>query len=154
MESHTLTCPADGGRLPAVEGVEVVDGKWRLSVAAHEDLLRAITGVDRGELKLQELATITARLEGYVERGRRVTPASASAAGTASDETVTESGGSDPSTQLRRRLSPVRSGARSRTRDSDSEQQPSSERDDIERVHELSRFFRAALDGRRDAAAV
>jgi hypothetical protein len=41
--------------VPAVEGVEAVNGEWRLTVAAHGELLRTITGVDpREELDLRE----------------------------------------------------------------------------------------------------
>jgi hypothetical protein len=155
MRSRTLKCPADGGGVPAIEGAEAVDGEWRLSVAAHEDLLREITGVNpREELDLQSLATITARLEGYVERKRRETPPSVSTGDAASDETATESGGTDLLTRLRRWLSSVWSLTGSRSRDSDPDRQPSLGTYDVERVYELSRFFRSALAARRAALEV
>lgn len=152
MRSHTLTCPANSGRVPAVEGIEAVDGEWRLAVAAHGDLIRMIAGVDPcGELDLQELATITARLEGYVERKRRVTPPSVSTAGASGDETATESAGTDLLTRLRRWLSSVWNRAGSHPQDSDPGQETTVKQYDVERVYELSRFFRAALDAKRTA---
>ena len=72
---------------PQLDGLEVGDGEWRLSLEAHRDLLRDLTGIDPDEdLTLQELVTIRARLEGYVERTKR--PAEAEAAD--GDERPTE----------------------------------------------------------------
>jgi hypothetical protein len=154
MTSHDLTCPADGDRVPAVDGVRAVDGEWRLSVEPHAALLETITGVvPRDEPDLQELATITARLEGYVERTQRATPPSAAAAGRASDATATQPVGTGLLKRLRQLLSSLWSDSVGQYRESEPERQ-SAEQYDVERVYELSRFFRAALDARRAAVEV
>lgn len=55
-----------------LDGLAVDDEEWRLSLEAHRDLLVELTGVEPdGDLTLQELVTIRARLEGYVERTSR-----------------------------------------------------------------------------------
>lgn len=62
-----------GDRLPPqIEGLEGDEQRWRLSLETHRDLLCDVAGVEpTDELTLQELVTIRARLEGYVEREKR-----------------------------------------------------------------------------------
>jgi hypothetical protein len=72
MTEGTLSCPAHGRSPPPIDGVDRVGDEWHLSVDVYSDMVAGITGVEpSSDLDLQALATITARLEGYVERERR-----------------------------------------------------------------------------------
>jgi hypothetical protein len=154
MRSQSLTCSADGSRVPAAEGVTAVDGKWQLSVATHEDLFRTITGVVPTEdPDLQELATVTARLEGYVERHKRKSSDSETVGENSSTKAPDRSVFSSLVGWLHRLMRPFLSRSGKERVDANSDQSIRPDRYDVETVYELSRFFRAALEAERSAIA-
>ncbi|RKD93669.1 hypothetical protein [Halopiger aswanensis] len=127
-----------------LEGFEVGDGEWRLSLDAHRDLLVDLTGVEPdGDLGLQDLVTIRARLEGYIERTSR--PAKGAAAETV-DEDRNRSAGWIERVLEWLRAAIVRTGGEraDEGRKDDGEVHYSEER-----VRCLAAIFRAAADARR-----
>lgn len=74
MSSDELVapCPPSVHREPPVSGLEREGDVWRLSLAVHRELVRDVTGVEPTDsLDLQDLTTIAARLEGFVEQRKR-----------------------------------------------------------------------------------
>lgn len=154
MEERTLSFrpPADAGPPPAIDGFDVGEEEWQLSLAEHRPLLVDVTGVEpRSDLTLRELATMTARLEGYVEREKRVPkptgPTDASGSNVPGDwlfdsmrALVTT--GFRALGALARRVHPRRGGGAG-SAGSVGEQWS------VERVHELSIAFRAATETRK-----
>lgn len=153
MRPCTVSFRGPAGREPpSVEGLEVVDGRWRLATDVHHELLVDVTGVDpRGGLTLQELATITARLEGYVEAAKRTpepTPATEPRTAILPDHWLV--GPVQRFVTLLRRVLPGRQRRASRSPGTERRAEPEWA---VERVHKLSKVFRAATDARRQTIA-
>lgn len=154
MGERTLSFrpPEDAGSPPAIDGFDVVEAEWQFSVAEHRPLLVDVTGVEpRSDLTLRELATITARLEGYVDREKRVPKSTGSTEACGSN--VPGDGLFDSMRALLtsgfralgalvRRVLPRRGGGAG-------SEGTVSERWSVERVHELSIVFRAATEARK-----
>lgn len=139
------------GHPPEVTGLDVVEGEWRLAVAQHRELLVDVTGVElTADPDLQTLATIAARLEGYVESERQ------QSGQTHRPPRQVESPnqrlpvvGSWLASLLRRFLSslfdaPIAPGHRSVGATATETQY------DVHRVYQLSQFFRAMVEARKD----
>lgn len=150
-DEQIVSCPANGRPAPAIAGVERVDQEWHCSPERHHELLVDITGIKpTAELDLQDFATITARLEGYVERERRrqtqmeqdtVQPTDSSAA----------NGGLlswflARLTDIRHLLLPESAENSAESDGSTAAENPEYA---VETVYHLSRVFRAATDAQR-----
>ncbi|AEH36114.1 hypothetical protein [Halopiger xanaduensis] len=129
-----------------LEGFEVDDEEWRLSLDAHRDLLVELTGVEPdGDLMLQELVTIRARLEGYIERTSR--PAKGAVEGPVDEDRDRSQG------RVKRFLEWLRTAIAWIGRDRFDE--GTARKDDEgasysdERIRHLAAAFRAAADARR-----
>lgn len=131
---------------PQIEGLEVDEQQWRLSLETHCDLLRDVAGVEpTDELTLQELVTIRARLEGYVEREKRP----AERAADRSTDQGREGSSSGLLQWLRERLRALRSLV-GRGQSTDGTAQQSDEPTySVETVQGLAAVFRAAAAARR-----
>lgn len=149
-DEHVVSCPADGRPAPAIDGVERDGQEWHVSPGSHQELLVDITGIEpSGNLELQDLATMTARLEGYVERERRRQ--------TQSRQDTSRSTAPSPDdgalswfvnrlNDFRRWLLPGSGRTRSEPDDSRAVARPEYA---VETVYHLSRVFRTATEARR-----
>jgi hypothetical protein len=129
-----------------VAGLAVVQGHWRLTVEQHCDLILDITGVDpTADLDLQKLATVTARLEGYVGTERQQAAQS--------NQRTRQIGSPEPkTTTLRSRLAnllalvlPGWFGATTTPETLSHREYEVEKQYDVDRVYQLSRFFRAMV---------
>lgn len=147
--------PPQFDELEGLEGFEVDDGEWRLSLDPHRELLVELTGVEPdGDLTLQELVTVRARLEGYVERAKRPADRANDRPGDGDRERKrTRNRDRAAANPLWRLLEWVRAvvsrGGRNRS-DEAADRRPD---DEIpyaaDRVRALASVFRAAADARR-----
>lgn len=145
-ESAALQCPAVSPSPPDVAGLAVVQGQWRLTVEQHCDLILDITGVDpTADLDLQKLATVTARLEGYVGTERQQTAQS--------NQRTQQVGSPEPKTvTLRSRFTNLLALVFPGWFDATTTPEKLSHREyeiekqyDVDQVYQLSRFFRAMV---------
>jgi hypothetical protein len=150
-----LRCPAASRFPPDVAGAAVVEQQWRLAVEQHSDLLADVTGVDpTGDLDLQQVATITARLEGYVDRHRQEATHSTLSTQQVDSQTDGPTGVRSWFVSLLTRLFSGSFGF-STAPDTPSPETPDATRQyDVDRVHQLSRFFRALLEERKTTVAM
>lgn len=154
-ESTALRCPAVSPSSPDVAGLAVVQGQWRLRVEQHCDLILDITGVDpTADLDLQKLATVTARLEGYVGTERQRTEQS-------SQPTQQARSPESETTTLRSRLANLLALVFPDWFDATTTSENTSHREyeikkqyDIDRVYQLSRFFRAMVRANKTDSSV
>lgn len=139
---------------PQLDGLEVDDGEWRLSLDAHRDLLLDLTGVDPdGVLALRDLVTIRARLEGYVERERRPAERTGGSDATRAEPSRDRASGA-PLGFLRGVLERLRAAlSRGGSDRSDGDEAADRRSDDppypVATVRKLAAVFRAAADARR-----
>jgi len=145
-DSVVLRCPALNRLPPEIEGIAVVNGEWRLAVASHRGLLTDLTGIDpTGDLDLQALATMTARLEGYVNSKKQAR----GSAGVRTESRAEGDGGGILS-WLRSLLTTCLPDSLVDVSGPTPEPQVTANRYDVDRVYQLSRFFRAKLEAHRD----
>ncbi|QRV17109.1 hypothetical protein JMJ58_09675 [Haloterrigena salifodinae] len=146
MGGELRICVNEERMPPPIEGLDGDEGKWRLSLEPHRDLLVDITGVEpTDELTRRELETIRARLEGYVEREKRTAGESARRVNEAEGDRARS-----PVDRLRRLLALLVGcvplvGTATADRDSSDAQQSYSP----ETVQQLAQVFRAAIDDRQ-----
>lgn len=147
MGGERRFCSADEQTPPPVEGLDVDDGRCRLALEPHRDLLVDITGIEpTGELTLQELVTMRARLEGYIERKEQV------ADGRADEQRAVQD--NSPATSFRRLISLLLDLVPLVGTTETSEQQTDERRPySVETVQQLAQVFRAAADARRNEVA-
>lgn len=145
-ERILLRCQAASRQPPDVVGLDAAKGEWQLAVARHHELLIDVTGhAPTDDLDLQELATITARLEGYVHTERhRIdrTHGSTQQAGTTGVRSWLVS--------LLTRVLPDSFSSATVRNGRSSGNHEAWDQYDIDRVYQLSRFFRAMMENRRE----
>lgn len=145
-ERILLRCLAASRQPPDVVGLDAVEGKWQLAVAQHHELLVDVTGhAPTGDLDLQELATITARLEGCVHTERHRTDRTHR-----STQRAETTGVRSWLVSLLIRVLPDSFSSATVRNDRSSGDHETWDQYDIDRVYQLSRFFRAMMEDRKE----
>ncbi|WP_126664110.1 hypothetical protein [Haloterrigena salifodinae] len=150
MGGELRICVNEERMPPPIEGLDGDEGKWRLSLEPHRDLLVDITGVEpTDELTRRELETVRARLEGYVEREKRTAGESAGRVNEAEGDRARS-----PANRLRRLLALLVGrvplvGTATADRDSSECRTNPQQSYSPETVQQLAQVFRAAIDDRQ-----
>jgi hypothetical protein len=146
-----LVAPALSPVEPSLDGLTVHEGRWELSLGPYRTMIGRVTGVDpTDDLDLRELATITSRLEGYVESERREDRVGDTREGAETTVHWIVRLCKTGKQRLRRLLSlSADDSSNNWGADANDKRQPGTH--SVETVYALSRVFRAALEARREA---